>query len=48
MLIYPKWSNFDKEKQFNLGDDLNLYVFPFDLTDPIISANKLLKDLNQV
>ena len=49
MLIYPKWKMFeDENKQFDLGNDLKLDVFPFDLTDPIISANKLLKDLNQV
>jgi 5-methylcytosine-specific restriction enzyme subunit McrC len=43
VLIYPKWRNFDKEKQFNLGDDLNLYVFPFDLTNPVISAKSIIK-----
>ena len=44
MLIYPKWTMFkDENKQFDLGNGLTLYVFPFDLTDPITSANRIIE-----
>lgn len=44
MLIYPKWTMFmDENKQFDLGNGLTLDVFPFDLTNPIISANSIIK-----
>ena len=44
MLIYPKWTMFDDEKkQFDLGNGLTIDVFPFDLTDPITSANRIIE-----
>ena len=44
MLIYPKWTMFkDENKQFDLGNGLMLDVFPFDLTDPITSAKRIIE-----
>lgn len=44
MLIYPKWTMFeDEKKQFDLGNGLTLDVFPFDLTNPIKSANSIIE-----
>ena len=44
MLIYPKCKMFkDENKQFNLGNGLTLDVFPFDLTDPITSAKRIIE-----
>ena len=42
VLIYPKWNNFDKEKQFDLGNGLELYAFPFDLDEADNSAVNIL------
>jgi len=42
ILIYPQWSNFDKEKQFDLGNGLELYAFPFDLDEADNSAVNIL------
>jgi len=44
VLIYPKWCKFDTEKQFDLGSDLILDVFPFDLDDADASAKILLSN----
>jgi 5-methylcytosine-specific restriction enzyme subunit McrC len=49
MLIYPKWKMFeDENKQFNLGNGLTLDVFPFDLTDPITSANRIIERFKSI
>ena len=47
MLIYPKCKMFENEnKPFNLGNGLKLYVFPFDLKNPITSAKKIIERFN--
>ncbi|RIZ64932.1 MAG: hypothetical protein D0531_12135 [Methylococcales bacterium] len=38
VLIYPQWSNFNEMKQFDLGNGLVLYAFPFVLNEADKSA----------
>ena len=49
MLIYPKWTMFkDENKQFDLGNGLTLDVFPFDLKEPVKSANSIIERFKAV
>ena len=49
MLIYPKWKKLtDEQRQFNLGGDLKLDVFPFDLKEPEKSANSIIKRFKSI
>ena len=47
VLIYPEWDKFKTDKRFDLGNDLELDVFPFNLDNADNSANALLKKLEQ-
>ncbi len=42
-LIYPKWQKFDKDFNYILDNDLELFILPFDLEDEQKSAFEIIK-----